>query len=46
MDLEFIIFKFSITNLGSLFPEPNGAKELILLKNSSFNALGAIVESK
>ena len=27
-NLEFIIFKFSITNLGSLFPEPNGAKEL------------------
>ena len=24
-----IIFKFSITNFGSLFPEPNGAREFI-----------------
>ena len=37
---------FSITNLGSLFPEPKGAKQLISSKNSSFNALAAIFESK
>ena len=35
-----------MTNLGSLFPEPKGARELTSLKNSSFNALGAITESK
>ena len=37
---------FSITNFGSLFPDPNGAKLLISLKKISFNALGAIIESK
>ena len=37
---------FSITNFGSLFPDPNGAKLLISLKKTSFNALGEIIESK
>ena len=37
---------FSITNLGSLFPDPKGARQLISSKKFSFNALGAIIESK
>ena len=43
---DFITCKFSITNLGSLFPAPKGASKLISLKKSSFKALGAIIESK
>ena len=41
-----ITFMFSITNFGSVFPEPKGSKELISCKKSSFKALGEILESK
>ena len=43
---DFSNFKFSITNLGSGLPEPKGERELISEKKSSFNALGAIIESR
>ena len=39
-------FKFSIRNLGSGFPEPNGDNALTLLKNSILTAEGAILQSR
>ena len=43
---DFNNFKFSITNLGSGFPEPKGESELISEKKSIFSADGEIFESK
>ena len=37
---------FSITNFGSGFPEPNGAKQFTFLKKSTFRAVGAMTLSK
>ena len=43
---DFNIFKSSITNFGSGFPDPNGDRILICDKKFSFKADGEILASK